>query len=234
MSFIREDWKTKEGNVKKTAIALGAVTVGVCWLFGFPHIELSGRGRSPGVEAAMMHGKPSPAVPATPKPEAQPVLPVGSGRVPPGLDPVVVPPPVDPWAKWFGLYEGTVNVPGRGPCKLNFVIAPIEGRTGVYSGASELSCFDAITVFKHASKAGPLAPTLTLNPTRATFEGNPQDGALVFQAVENIIQPGTFRACEMVSVSVRPFVEAHLSANWKEKQNDSGICEGGELILEKR
>jgi hypothetical protein len=232
MSVIRENWQA-EGNLKKTVITALLALVAVCWLIGVPDIELPKRSH---LEAAELQRqlKPSPTVPATIKAQAQLMLPVGSGRVAPNLEPVVTPPPVDPWAKWVGLYEGTVNVPGRGPCKLNFVIAPIDGRTGVYSGASELSCFDAITVFKHASKVGPLAPTLTLNPTRATFEGGPQDGALVFQAVENIIQPGTFRACEMVSVSVRPFVEAHLSANWKEKQTESGICAGGELILEKR
>ncbi|HEY4052738.1 MAG TPA: hypothetical protein VGL74_03300 [Terriglobales bacterium] len=106
MSFIRADWKAKEGNVKKTAIALGAVTVGLCWLFGFPHIELSGRGRSPGVEAAMTHGKPSPALPATTKTQPQAALPLTSERTAPNLDPVVIPPPVDPWAEWFSLYEG--------------------------------------------------------------------------------------------------------------------------------
>ncbi|HEY4052739.1 MAG TPA: hypothetical protein VGL74_03305 [Terriglobales bacterium] len=127
-----------------------------------------------------------------------------------------------------------MNTPQRGQCKFSFVITPIDGKTGVYGGASELSCLDVIDVFKHASKRGPLAPALTLNPTRARFEGTPQDGALVFQAVQNIVQPGTYKACEMLSVSVRPFVEKHLSAEWKERQSEWGICAGGELILEKR
>jgi hypothetical protein len=234
MNGIRQDWQRQEGNVKKTAITAVVVLLAVFWLIGLPHIELPGRTHSPEGGAVPPHGKPSPAVPAAAKTEAQPALPLGSGRVAPNLDPVVIPPPVDPWAAWFGLYEGSVNVPQRGLCKLNFVLAPVDGRAGTYSGASELACVDTIDVFKHAGKAGPLAPALTLNPTRARFEGTPQDGALVFQAADNIIQPGTFKACEMVSVSVRPFVEGHLSAKWKEKQTESGICAGGELILEKR
>jgi hypothetical protein len=234
MSVIREDWRAGEGNIKKSAIAAVVVLVAVFWLIGLPHIELPNRAHSPEVAAAPLHSKPSPVLPATPKTEAQAELPLVSERSAPNLDPVVIPPPVDPWAAWFGLYEGSVNVPQRGLCKLNFVLAPVDGRAGTYNGASELACVDTIDVFKHASKAGPLAPALTLNPTRARFEGTPQDGALVFQAVDNIIQPGTFKACEMLSISVRPFVEGHLSAKWKEKQTESGVCAGGELILQKR
>ena len=233
MSVIRENWQT-EGNVKKTAITAVVVLVAVGWLIGWPHIELPSRTHATDVQAVRSRMKPSPSVPATATTGAPPALPLGSGRVAPSLDPVVIPPPVDPWAAWFGVYDGSVNVPQRGLCKLNFVLAPVDGRAGTYNGASELACVDTIDVFKHASKAGPLAPALTLNPTRARFEGTPQDGALVFQALDNIIQPGTFKACEMLSISVRPFVEGHLSAKWKEKQTDSGVCTGGELILEKR
>ncbi len=76
---------------------------------------------------------------------------------------------------------------------------------------------------------------LTLNPTRATFEGAAENGALVFHAVDNIIQPGTFKACEMLSLSVRPFVEKKISAKWQEvKKNGSDLCEGGEAILSRR
>jgi len=77
-----------------------------------------------------------------------------------------------------------------------------------------------------------LAPALTLNPTRARFEELP-GRALVFQALDNIIQPGTFKACEMLSISVRLLSKASLR-EVEGKQTDSGVCTGGELILEKR
>jgi hypothetical protein len=226
------EWKAGNGNVKKTLITGAVLALGLGVLIN-PHIELPKRAHVPEVQAARIAGRSSPALPATPKPDAKTPPVVLSDRVPVRLDPVVIAPPVDPWAAWFGSYTGDINLPHRGQCHLTFAVAPVAGKAGAYSGASELSCFDVTAIAAHQARGGPMATTLALNPTRAVFEGAAQDGALVFHAVDNIIQPGTFKACEMVSVSERPFMEKKLSAKWQEKQSESGICGGGELILSK-
>lgn len=255
-SFTQEGfrkWRHENGgaNVRKSLVTLGAF-LGLLFMLFNPSIEEAkrrtqailtaeihayGQGKSQGQaaqiqKAGIANGKPSPVTPNTATPDAG-VL--ASQRTGPQLEPLVVPPAVDPWAAWFGLFEGVVNVPERGQCTLDLLIAPMEGNAGQYSGESELTCIDTLDVFRHARKAAPLAPGLTLNPTRATFKGSPQDGTLVFQATVNSIEPGTYKACEMVSVTVRPFVQgAALLGTWKEKQNESGVCAGGELKLVKK
>src|SRR5579871_2048023 len=196
------EWKAGAGNVKKTLIAGAVLALGLGVLIN-PRIELPKRVHVPEVQAARVAGKSSPAPPV-----------VLSERVPVRLDPVVIAPPVDPWAVWFGSYDGQINLPQRGQCKLSFAIQPVAGKAGAYSGASELSCFNVSDIAEHAHKA-PMITALTLNPTRATFEGAAENGALVFHAVDNINQPGTFKACEMLSLSVRPFVEKKISAKWQ-------------------
>ncbi len=232
-----EEWKKDPKAQKKTWILAGLVSaiLGCMWLPSMMKRADALRADLNKSGSAHTATYPTPAKPAPP-PNAPPVLP-DSRRAPVTLPPVVTPPVADDFTGLTGSYDGTVNLPSKGQCKLGFSFKADEHKAGIYRGASELACFNMLDFVKHSQRGptGPL-PNVTLNPTSATFEGQAKDGELLMKATENIIPPGTYKACEMVSISLKPFpMDKKISAKWEEvKKPDSDTCDGGAVILSKR
>jgi len=233
-----EEWKKDTKAQKKTWILAGLVCaiLGCMWLPSM--MKRAEAMRADLNKSGSVHttAYPTPAKPAPP-PNAPPVLP-DSRRAPMTLTPVVIPPLTDDFTGQVGHYSAQVNLPSKGMCKLNFTLKADSHKAGFYLGSSELACFNMADIVKH-SKMGPVGPMgngMIMNPTAATFEGQAGPGQLVMRATDNIIPPGTFKACEMRSITLKPYPEDRkLSARWEEeKKQDPDACGEGAVILSRQ
>ena len=227
MSIIREDWKTREGNVKKAAIALGAVTVGFCWLVGFPHIEMASKAHSPIVDGGRPHTKP----PAGAKTDTQGAPPIVSTPAPVVITPDASVPGV---SSIFGIWQGSGHVANRNAdCTL---VAEIRenpaGKENTFRAYTTMNCpvFLPLWLASHTGeKINPYDLAMkNLSTTESVLTGSVVGEELVFSHVEDTASVDA-QGCALESLRVRGFGNDKLLAHFRE-----GQCEGGDLPMLRR
>ena len=235
----QNEFRQSPGAQKKFYIFGGVVLAIIAWLV-LPSWLAGGKTAGAGGRAGgerRTPGKPTPAPVAAP---AAGVAPVAA--------PITAPAPVaavDPYAGMLGKWGGQVWLNEvRGECALTMTIKHNENPGGAVpaaalAGFTTLSC-GGQNIFaliagkaprKEVEQAEADARLRAMTSTSATFTGEPKDGAIEFNAVDNIGVAASPDGCAMLSMRAKGF-DSGVSVRWAETGKPG--CNGGEMILTRK
>jgi len=129
-----------------------------------------------------------------------------------------------------GKWQGGLMVPKRGMCTLSLEVDPIRDKEGQFSGYSTLGCIFNTTLDMLTHKPDPQAMVERMgkanSPTSAILSGQVNGGVIAFTADKNVGVSEVPGACDMKSITIRPFGVNQVAVDF---QNPP--CSDGQLVM---